>query len=287
MRAYFDDLLFLFQRLERAGGPVVLHVEPDLWGYVQQHRGDDADDAYAAVSASGMAELRGLPNTVSGLARAIVRLRNRHAPKVVLGYALSIWGTDKDIAISNESFASVDALSQRSVRFYRSLGAPFDAVFAEFTDRTSGYRQIRDGVPAAEAWWDRTDFARHVRFLRRVSTGVRLPLVLWQIPLGNTLMRTLNNAPHHYQDNRVQWLLDPANGYRKLRSYRDAGVVALLFGPGQGDDTHAADRARDGVTNPAPITGNRRRATSADDDGGYFRNRARAYARRGPLSLRR
>lgn len=287
MRAYFGNLRLLFERLGAAAGPVVLHVEPDLWGFVQQRRGDDASAVRARVASTGVPDLKGLPNTVRGVAQAIVRLRNRHAPRVVLGYALSIWGTNKDIAISNEPPGAVDALARRSVRFHRSLRAPFDVVFAEFTDRTSGYRQVRDGASAAEAWWDRDDFTRHARFLRRVRAGTRRPVVLWQIPLGNTVMRTLDNRPHHYQDNRVQWLLDPANRYRKLRAYRDAGVVALLFGPGQGDDTHAVDRAGDGVTNPAPITGNRRRATHADDDGGFFRARARAYARHGALSLRR
>jgi hypothetical protein len=41
------------------------------------------------------------------------------------------------------------------------------------------------------------------------------------------------------------------------------------------------------VTNPAPIDGNRRRSLSADDDGGYFASRSRAYHRRGALRLPR
>ena len=39
--------------------------------------------------------------------------------------------------------------------------------------------------------------------------------------------------------------------------------------------TCACDAAHDGVTNPAPINGNKRRSYSADDGGGYFRVQAK------------
>ncbi|MGH7266584.1 MAG: hypothetical protein ACREMB_17315, partial [Candidatus Rokuibacteriota bacterium] len=63
MAAYYADLRHFFQRA--ADFPdrlVVLHVEPDLWGYVQQRWGDDASAAPARVAASGVAELAGLPD---------------------------------------------------------------------------------------------------------------------------------------------------------------------------------------------------------------------------------
>lgn len=287
MQAYLENLRVLFGHLGDVGGAAVVHVEPDLWGYVQQRHGDDARDAQAEIATTKVDGTEGLPNTVAGLAQAIKRMRDELAPNVTLGYGLSIWGTNKDIVVSNESDASVDELAARSVRFYQSLGARFDAIFGEFSDRTSGYAQNRSGA-GSDAWWDSADFARHARFMRRIHEGTRRPIVLWQIPLGNTVMRSVDNSVRHYQDNRVQWLLSPAHRYRKLRAYRDAGVVALLFGPGQGDDTHASDDARDGVTNPSPVagTGNRRVAKSADDDGGYFKERVRAYEKRGPLRLR-
>ena len=44
---------------------------------------------------------------------------------------------------------------------------------------------------------------------------------MWQIPLGNTKMRAMNNTWGHYQDNRVEWLLDePARTH--LRTYLNA-----------------------------------------------------------------
>ena len=61
-------------------------------------------------------------------------------------------------------------------------------------------------------------------------------------------MRAENNTWGHYQDTRVEWLLDDATRAH-LVSYRDAGVVALLFGGGAGGVTCACDASNDGRSN--------------------------------------
>ena len=73
-----------------------------------------------------------------------------------------------------------------------------------------------------------------------------------------------------------------------------AGVIALLFGAGNGGSTVNSDGKRDGVTNPAPTcnqdgtSGEQICATHvshvADDDGGYLRMMATAYYRH-PVAL--
>ena len=124
------------------------------------------------------------------------------------------------------------------------------------------------------------DCARHARFLARFVDRTGLRIVLWQIPYGNTRMRALNNTWNHFQDNRVECLLDQPRGPH-LQQYLDAGVIALLFGRG----ADASDASGDGVTDPAPINGNDRSSLNADDDGGYFRERAAAYYAEGALRL--
>jgi hypothetical protein len=286
MRSYWANVRELFMRLGQAGGPVVVHVEPDLWGYLQQRFGDDASAAPVTVAASGAPGLGGLPDTAAGMAQAFVRLRDELAPQVTLAWHVSVWGTNRDIAISNDPPRVVDGLAARSAAFYRSLGAPFDAVFSDPADRDSGFAVQVNGA-GRSAWWSAADFTRHLRFVRGVRAGTGLPMVLWQIPLGNTRMRSVNDTWGHFQDNRPEWFLDGRRGWAHLRATRDAGVAALLFGGGQAGDTAATDAMNDGVTNPAPINGNRRRARVADDDGGYFRERSRAYRHRGPLKLAR
>ncbi len=68
---------------------------------------------------------------------------------------------------------------------------------------------------------------------------------------------------------------------KRREAMRKAGAIAFLFGGGAEGTTCACDARRDGVTNPAPVNGNRTESLSADDDGGYFRHRARAYYRAG------
>src|SRR6185503_2140064 len=89
MQAYWADLKLFFQT---AGAfpskKVILQVEPDMWGYVQQQTGgsDNAASIAAKVNATGVSEVAGLPDNVAGVAQGIVRLRNQYAPNVSLGY---------------------------------------------------------------------------------------------------------------------------------------------------------------------------------------------------------
>jgi hypothetical protein len=301
MTAYYNDLKLFFQK---AGAfptqPVVLHVEPDLWGYLEQlATNNDASTVAAKVSETGLAELAGLPSNVSGFARAVIKLRDTYAPNVIVGYHISVWGTGTDIALSNPPDATVDALGAKAAAFYNSLGANFDVAFAEFSDRDSGFYQYVYGNP--NAWWDSEDFRRNVKFLGDFSTATNKRIVMWQIPLGNTKMRAQNNTTGHYQDNRPEWLLDePARTH--LSAYRDAGVVAFLFGGGAGGTSCACDGQNDGVTNPAAVNGNAYVSAAgtgapsfngttlttpyaANDDGGFFRWKAWQYYQTGAIPL--
>ena len=88
-------------------------------------------------------------------------------------------------------------------------------------------------------------------------SATKLPIVMWQIPLGN---RHLPNTNRRYRDTHVATLL---GSRRTLRAYRDAGVVALLFGGGA-----------DGTT-------------SERTDRGVFRRLAGRYVHAGTLRTRR
>jgi hypothetical protein len=285
MREYFSNLKLFFQR---AGAfpttMIVLHVEPDMWGYLQQRSsGDNAATVSVKVAASGLPELAGLPDNLVGFARALDVLRDAHAPNVKLGYHVSSWGTGNDIVYSDPPDATVDSLATRSGNFFTSLQGAFDVTFGEFSDRDSGFKQHVYGDGGA-SWWTAGDFARNVRFLTRFVQVTQKRVVLWQIPFGNTRMRAMNNTWNHYQDNRVEWLLDEPSRTH-LSEYVNAGVIAFLFGRGADGATCACDANRDGVTNPSPINGNTRASLNADDDGGFFREKARAYYAGGPMPL--
>jgi hypothetical protein len=256
MRAYWRDLRLALTRA-RGQGRVILHVEPDLWGYMQQTApGDQASSVPAAVSSTGDPALGGLPNDARGFAQAVVRLRDGTAPNVKLAWHLSVWGTKEDPTYSNPSRSRIRRLARRSARFYRSLGADFDLVFNDVADRDAGYKEkvLGDG---GRSRWTAGDFHRHARYIRGFTRRTHEKVVVWQIPLGNS---SQPNSSGRYRDNRVQWWLGK-HRRRHLREARRAGIVALLFGAGAGGNT------------------------TAETDGGLFYRLARAYYRH-PLRLR-
>lgn len=286
MLAYYRNLKAFFKQAATAKGPVILHVEPDLWGFIEQASKDNrAASVPVAVASSGMPGLRGLANNGSGLAQAIVALRNRYAPHVILAYADSIWGTGTDIHLNHPSDAEVAAMAAKSVAFYDSLHAHFGALFTETTDRDAGYAQVVDAA-GRSAWWRAADFRHLGEYIAGVHRALRLPVTIWQIPVGNTLFRVENNTPYHYQDNKVQTLLGSSPSARTLlRSYAKDGVAALLFGGGQSTDTCACETNPPARPEPAPIDGNTRQSLNNDDDGGYFMAQAARYYRLGPIQF--
>jgi hypothetical protein len=207
MRAYWADFELLLRRVNAAAGrrPVIIHVEPDLWGYLEQAR------------ATALAR---------SFAHRLIALRNQLAPHVLLAYHLSVWGTDEDLTNNKPSLARVDELAAISAAFYESLDANFDLVFNDVTDRDAGYYQYVESNP--RTWWGPADFARENRYIAGFTRRTHTAVVLWQLPLGDT---HLNNTWGHYRDNRLQWWLG-GDSTAHLRATRAAGVIGLLFGAG-------------------------------------------------------
>ncbi|MCA9863669.1 MAG: hypothetical protein KC432_11635 [Thermomicrobiales bacterium] len=275
MRAYFDALRVFFQRAaERPGQDVILHVEPDLWGFVQRVQGPDPS-AQRVRLPSDEALFDGLPDSFPGFAQAIARMRDALAPNVELAFHASTWAPLDDFIYADPPDEKVVEWTEETVQFYEQLGVTFDVIFAEFSDRDAGFKEFVYGDGGA-SWFNDADFRRHQVFVRTLHERTGLPVILWQIPYGNTRMRAVDNSWNHYQDNRVEWLLD-SPGNEHLRLYAGAGVVALLFGRGADGATDASDAARDGARDPEPINGNLQPSLSAADDGGLFAELAARY----------
>ena len=248
---------------------------------------------------TGLPELAGLPSNVVGLrARRSSSSGTCTRRTCSLGYHISVWGTGVDIALSNPSDATVDVLAGRAAAFY-------NVARRQLRHRLRGIQRSRFGFyqyvygDSGHSWWDAETSAGTSDSSSGFSAATAKRIVMWQIPLGNTRMRAQNNTNGHYQDNRPEWLLDEP-GRTHLTAYRDAGVVAFLFGGGAGGPRAPATPINDGVTNPAPINGNTlaseaapagtapgqvmRGSTptlvtpyAADDDGGFFRWKAWQY----------
>lgn len=274
VRRVVNDIRGALQRLGRSGGPAVLQVEPDMWGYLQQRFGDDAADSPVSLKRANR-YAAGLPNDLRGFAKLITRMRNAEAPNVLLAYPVSIFGTHKDIKGSAPSAHELQTMVDRSVRFWRSAGSPFDLMTFEYANRNAGYQIKVDGVRSEDARWTTTDHQRHLTYVRGVLGASRRPGVLWQVPPGNTVRPEMDDTPGHYTDDKVQTLLG-RKGRPMLRAYRDAGVAMVLFGSAFPSDTCACVR-RDEHARPG----------GGADDGGYLADQVRRYVADGPLKLRR
>lgn len=235
MAAYWADWGLLLRSVAPASARhlLVIHVEPDLWGYLEQ--------AHATSLARSFA-------------RHLVALRDRLAPHVLLAWHLSVWGTGEDPTYSKPSLGHMERLAAESAGFYESLHTPFDLVFNDVTDRDAGFYRVIEGNPRTA--WAPSDFRRHDAYITGFTRRTHVPVVLWQLPLGNTM---LNDTWDHFRDNRVQWWLGTGSPPH-LRATRASGVIGLLFGGGA-----------DGTTSPQT------------DGGLFYRSSARYLAH--PLAL--
>jgi hypothetical protein len=286
MNAYFADFKLLLDRIRLSGKTAMVHIEPDLWGFLQQ-RASNPLNVSAAVASSGYADVAAYPDNAAGFARALVGLRDKYAPKVLLAYHISPWSsTYGDIASNIYPGFNVTGAAQETANFYNQTGANFDLLFYDIADRDAGYYA---SVGQPNRLWDVTNttfpnFNRFHQFAAAVTAVTNKRGILWQVPVGNNLYQTMNNTPHHWQDNRVQYYLG-ADDNQKLQNLADTGIVGLLYGAGDFQTTSYHDSAADGITNPNPVNGNNLVAAFADDDGGNLRLRGKAYYERGSLPL--
>lgn len=285
---YFADFKLLMDRAKIFNKPVIVHVEPDFWGYMQQRNANPAAIS-AAVASSGYGPVAAYSNTVVGFAQALSGLRNAYAPNVLLAFHVSPWASPSgDLGSSHDPNFNVQGAAQATANFYLNLGANFDLLFYDIADRDAAYYQFVIGDP--NRWWDVNNqvfpnFNRFNQFALTITNATGKRGMLWQVPIGNKLYRSQNNSYGHYQDNRVQYYLGGGNN-QHLQELAGSGIIGLLFGAGSADGSTYNDVKNDGITNPAAINGNNQVATLSDDDGGYLRYMAQAYYARGAVVLR-
>jgi hypothetical protein len=248
MRSYFSDFKTLMQRAKEFGKPVLVLVEADGFGLLQKQTQGNPH-ASAAVASTGLPELSALPNTVAGWGLAFLQLRKAvGASNVILGIHISAWAGDGDIA----HFSVTQPLQAEVTKVHGFLqplglasnvtGATWDVLVGDPLDRDAEFYRR---TSKQDRWWDASDMApitsksfnRYAEWLRlwNVTSGKRW--VLWQIPLGNSNHLNVDNtrnAPREgYQDNRPEYFFGP-NGASHRERFARSGVIALLFGKGEG-----------------------------------------------------
>jgi hypothetical protein len=200
MADYYKDFTSLMKQLRQYGSAAVVHVEPDMFGYLETLNGNPALIA-ASVASSGNADVAAYPNTVAGFGQALLHLRDLYAPNVIMAAHVSTWMW----SLSTDSSLNVAQIANNDAAFMTGLGN-WDLFFTDISDRDAAYYQFVEGDGGAH-WWDATNqkypnFNRLNTWATAFTTAAKKRLVIWQIPIGNTVMDTCNNTNFHYQDNR-------------------------------------------------------------------------------------
>ncbi len=288
MNAYYSDFKLLMDKAGAYGKKVIVHIEPDLWGFMQQ-KTTNASSIPAAVASSNYADVAAYPNNAIGFAKALVSLRDKYAPNVLLAYHISPWASKiGDVSTSKDIGFDVNQAAQQTSQFYLSLGANFDLFFYDVSDRDAARYALDPAYGNPNHWWDISNntfpnFTRSTQFAATITQLTGKRGMYWQVPLGNTIYCSMNNTPYHWQDNKLQYYLNP-NSTQPIQDLVNAGIMGILFGGGDRTSSNYYDAAGDGVTNPASSPGCQATA-SADDDGGYLREQAKLYYQRGPIAL--
>jgi hypothetical protein len=289
MNAYYANFKILMQQAHTFGQLVVVQVEPDFWGFMEQKAaGGNASTVSASVASSGFADVSGIPNTLQGFAEALLHLRDLYASNVALGIHSSMWASGVDVASSTDSTLNVITAADATAAFLNSAGmvsnpysSTWDVVFNDVDDHDAGWWEAQGADNQYFThWWDPTNttfpnFARYLSWVAELHLKTSRQQIVWQVPEGNQYFLTENNTCGHYQDNIAPYFIS------HTQSLVNAGLVAVLFGAGNACQTTNADSQGDGITNNSggptsdPLGGcnacNTHTSVSSDDDGGYLR----------------
>ncbi len=227
MRRYYAD----FQRLlvnigqERA----LIHIEPDFWGHLQIEGHDDPHAIPAAVSrVNGLCSA--FANDGAGFGKCLITMVRRFAPFARVGLHASVWGTLNDVLDNTNPSFDLAGEARKLADFLGACGgSDADFVVSDMSDRDAGYYEIQLGQDT----WLHTDgalpnFDQALAWGGHLATSLGVPMVWWQIPLGNAAM---NNTHQHWKDNRVDYL------FAHMDEVAAAHVVGLFFGTGNDEQT--------------------------------------------------
>ncbi len=261
MRNYFTTLKLLAEKTK--GQKPVFILEPDTWGYALQ-AGTDPATAKAVVNNLGgdFAFLSDLPNTYSGLAQALIRTLKHFAPDAYAGVLMSHWTPDSydcappDIPNSNygmpwRSPEDVDCAADRNIAFANKLlgtGADRgDFIGVEKNGHSAGYWYAMAGTKDAFArryYWNDQQNSMWLRWCKRLGQGVNLPILGWQISIGNEgLPNACATGPLAtasgigsetgncaFEDTFFPYF------FKNVPAFLDAGFIGFMVGKGLADD---------------------------------------------------
>jgi Calx-beta domain-containing protein len=232
MATYWSRIKIFYQDLATYGKPALVNLEPDFWGYAEQHStGGDPTKLAALVSSNP--DCATLPDNVAGVAGCLMAMARKYAPNAYVGFPPSAWGGNTDADV----IAFMNAIGAQNADFIVQQTLDRDAGCFEVTPQPSYCTRSGTGW-----YWDETNqthpnFQDHLTTTLAYHTGIgNLPVIWWQTPEG-VPSATPGGTVNHYRDNRVHYFLThPAE-------LTAAGGLGVVFGDG---DSHSTSIGTDG-----------------------------------------
>lgn len=304
MEGYFTDLKFALDlaRAEAKDEIVGIILEPDALGYFSQNNEKASNVISKTSSAYSVGVLNVnvdpvFPDTLAGTVQAINYIIRKFLPQAYFGWQFNLWAspaggyttaipgtgivhlTDTKgieqgrLAIKREAVAIADYYINAGVLSY---GANFVSIDKYGLD--AGAEGKWDN-PATSTWfWNAIHWTNYLEFVKMLAIKTKLPVILWQIPVGrinqslaanpyssSQQFPILTNTSQSFEDSAPVYFLGDqfiTDGNRltffktddslskvttngnvvtwdsHMDLARKAGVRAILFGAGVGDSTH-------------------------------------------------
>ncbi len=225
---YLNDWRFLLQQI--GDDVALLHIEPDLWGYVQQAKDQSFPATHPPIAAANPTDCGTEPSSMTGFARCLIKMVRKYAPNAKVGLHGSAWGTSMDVVNNVNPSLDLVAEANELADFLGDLGAEDgDYLVVDVSDRDAGWDQMNGD----DSWWDKTNatlpnFTQAFAWSKALAERLGKPVLWWQIPVGN---EALDDTYQKYRDNRVDYLLT------HMSEVQAAHIAGLFFGGGLGANT--------------------------------------------------
>ncbi len=223
---YLNDYRFLLQQI--AMSKAIIHIEPDFWGYAEQHS-ENPHSTAAAVPDANPTDCAGLEASIAGLGQCMVKMAHTYAPNAKVSLHGSAWATNMDVLGNSDPNFDVAGEAAKLGNFMKTCAPDADLLVVDAADRDAQYYQSM----GKNTWWDNTNatlpnFHQAFAWSKAVSETYGKPNLWWQIPVGN-----MNEAggTNHWKDNRLDYF------FGHWDEVAAAHGLGAAFGAGQSDQT--------------------------------------------------
>ncbi|MBR7783225.1 hypothetical protein KDM89_13815 [Undibacterium sp. LFS511W] len=225
MTGYWNNVRLLFQQIATYGKPVLVNFEPDFWGYTQR-LSVNADPSTVKALVSFDQDCTNQPDNVTGIAQCLIQIARKYAPNnAYVGFPPALFGD----------------LYSTALGYMQKLGADkADFIVMQTLDRDSGCFEVSPQPSycqrAGTGWyWDATNktspnFTEHFALTKSYNTGLQLPVIWWQTPLG-VPSSTPGGVAGRYRDNRASYFLT------HTAEMVAAGGLGVVFSTGEVNQT--------------------------------------------------